>query len=101
MVRALGTEIRHRLRLGFPGVPHDDVGEHVPGEFEPRFSFLEHGDELGRVGGVDAVRLRRDFDGGFGGGRGGVLEDFVVEGSGFEAGDCGVGNVLGNKGKHL
>ncbi len=68
MVRALWSEIRHSLRLGFPGVPHYDVREHVAGELEPRFSVFEHGDELGRVGGVDAVRLRRDFDGGFGGG---------------------------------
>lgn len=68
VVCTLWAEIRHSFRLGFPRVPHHDVREHIPGKFETRFSVFGHGDELGRVSGVDAVGFGGYFDGGLGGG---------------------------------
>lgn len=94
LVRVLGREVGHALRFVDPGVPHHDVGQHVPGDLEAAFIFLRDGDCLLRRSGVDPVHFGADADPLAGGRDVCAALDFVLEGSFLEAGNGGLGDVL-------
>jgi hypothetical protein len=96
LVRVLGPEIGHGLRLLDPRVPHDGVFEVVADDVEARLAVLQHRGSVLLDGLVDAVGLASDLDRRVGLRVFGGVEDLVGVGRGAEAVDLDLGDVLGN-----
>jgi hypothetical protein len=77
LVRILGPEIRHSLRLLDPRVPHNGVFEVVADDVEAGLAVLQHGGGVLLDGLVDAVGLAGDLDRRVGLRVFGCVEDFV------------------------
>ena len=62
LIAVLGPEICHAFRLFYPGVPDDDIGEHVASQLVSTVTLFEDFDNLLWGSGVDTVGFRCDRD---------------------------------------
>lgn len=94
LVRILRPKVGGGLRLLNPRVPDNGVFEVVADDVEEGFAVLQYGGGVLLDGLVDAVGLAGDLDGRVGLRVLGCVEDLVGVGSGAEAVDLELGDVL-------